>query len=399
MNAHRFLLSLNPAKLKLGLERTHLLLECCENPQNNLKIIQVAGTNGKGSVCAMLESIYREADYKTGLFTSPHLVRINERVRVNGLVVSDDKLEEFILLHQKDIVEIGASFFETLTVFAFWFFNQKQVDIAIMETGLGGRLDSVTACVPFVTVITKIALDHVEILGNSLKKITIEKAGIFKPDIPCISISQDPLATKTLISEAEKIECPLYFSEDSFMMDCNLPGDHQRKNAALAKMVTKESSLFPVTNSHIINGLKKVTWYGRYQILNKRPKVIFDVGHNHDGISAFLNTFANENINGMTHLVLALQKRKTIKKLAPVLSKLFDRIYCGEIHVKNYMEESELFKQLGSPANGQLIGEISQNNLAKIISRLNDQDCLVIIGSHYFGEAVSRTFKISFDNL
>ena len=398
-NVHDFLLSLKPSTIKLGLERTRALLKKCGNPQNKLKIIQVAGTNGKGSVCAMLESIYRAGGLKTGLFTSPHLVHINERIRVNGISVSDFHLETFVNQFKESIISLDASFFETLTAFAFWNFCKEKVDIAIMETGLGGRLDSVTACNPMITIMTKISLDHIEILGNSLEKITHEKAGILKKGTPCYSTKQENDVKKALLKYAQEIQCPIYFSECPALIELKLPGRHQQENATLAKFAVKHSQLFPVEEHVIDAGLNNMNWYGRYQVLSEKPKIIFDVGHNHDGISAFLNTISNEEIIGKSSLVIALQNRKNIKNLAIKISKQFDNIYCGEIRVKNYMPEIKLMSQLGSPKKAHLIGEIDHQKLSNFVASLNNEDCLAIIGSHYFGETVSRAFKISFDNL
>lgn len=396
---HDFLQSLKPSTIKLGLKRTRTLLKKCGDPQNKLKIIQVAGTNGKGSVCAMLESIYRTSGLKTGLFTSPHLVRLNERIRVNGMPVSDNHLEKFVDRFKEAIIAVDASFFETLTAFAFWNFCREKVDIAVMETGLGGRLDSVTACSPLVTVMTKISLDHVEILGDSLEKITIEKAGILKEGIPCYSAPQNILVQKTLLNSAEKASCSIEFSENATVYGLNLRGEHQRENAALAELVVRKTQLFPIDNQIVKAGLSNMVWFGRYQNISNKPKVIFDVGHNHDGISAFLSTFNNEEINGRSILIIALQNRKNIRQLSIKIATQFDKIYCGEIRVKNYMPEKELMNQLGNPNKAHLIGEIDHEVISNIVAKLTSEDCLAIIGSHYFGETVSRVFKISFDNL
>ena len=399
MNIEKFFLALNPAKIKMGLQRTHKLLELCGNPEKKLTIIQVAGTNGKGSVCAMLESIFRHSGHKTGLFTSPHLYKINERIRINGIAVSNEKLNDFISLYNKNILDVDASFFEALTATALWLFNNQNVDIAVMETGLGGRLDSVTACDPKATVITKISLDHIEILGNSLEKITYEKAGILKPKIPCFSSPQSSIVKKILKTQAKKIGCPLFFSNKQNKIQINLIGSHQEENARLARNVIQYSKLFNIDNNQINYGLKNINWFARYQVLKKNPKIIFDVGHNHDGISAFINTFSNEKIIGKKYLVIALKKRKQIKELDIKITTLFDHIYCGEVHIKNYMSGLELFEQLGSSPKAKIIGDINHTKLGVIVSSLNKKDCLAIVGTHYFGKSVSQAFKISFDNL
>ena len=199
MNPVEYLLSIETRGIKMGINRTVELMQSCGNPQNTLQCIQVAGTNGKGSVCAILANIFKKAGYKTGLFTSPHLVNLNERIRINGTPISNKEIEIFINKYKLQIETIKATFFETITTIACWYFNKERVDIAIMETGLGGRLDSVTICNPLVTILTPISLDHIEILGNSLESIAYEKAGIFKKDVPCFSSKQDSAAKKILI--------------------------------------------------------------------------------------------------------------------------------------------------------------------------------------------------------
>ena len=190
MNSIKYLLAIETRGIKLGFERTRAMMKVCGNPHLMLPVIQVAGTNGEGSVCAILASILKSAGYKTGLFTSPHLVRVNERIRINGQPIPNIEIDSFIQLYKDDIERVEATFFETTTAIACWYFNKENVDIAIMETGLGGRLDSSSICNPLATVITPISLDHMEILGETLREITIEKAGAMKKDILCLSAYQ-----------------------------------------------------------------------------------------------------------------------------------------------------------------------------------------------------------------
>ena len=173
-----YLLSIESKGIKLGLERTKKIMEVCGNPHAKLPVIQVAGTNGKGSVCAILDKIFRLSNYKTGLFTSPHLVNVNERIRINGVPINDLEIEKFINAYKTYIGKFNITFFECITAMSAWYFANNNVDIAIMETGLGGRLDSVSICNPIMTIFTPISLDHTEILGDTLKKIALEKSGM-----------------------------------------------------------------------------------------------------------------------------------------------------------------------------------------------------------------------------
>ena len=197
MNNINYLLSIESKGIKLGLDRTYKMMKACGNPHIELPAIQVAGTNGKGSVCAILASIMKAANYKVGLFTSPHLVHINERIRINGKPILDNRINEFIQYYKQDIKKIDASFFEVTTALACWFFKKENVDIAIMETGLGGRLDSTSVCESIATVITPISLDHIEILGNTIEKIAFEKAGAMKKNVLCLRQKKTHWITQT----------------------------------------------------------------------------------------------------------------------------------------------------------------------------------------------------------
>jgi dihydrofolate synthase / folylpolyglutamate synthase len=399
MEIHGFLKSLNPGKIKLGHERTIALMAECENPQKGLKVIQIAGTNGKGSVCAILEKIYRVAGYKTGLFTSPHLNKLNERIRMNGLAIEDKEIYLFLRKYGRGVIRTDASFFETLTAIAFWFFKKNQVDIAIMETGLGGRLDSVTICEPVATGITKISLDHIEILGDTLEKIAFEKAGIMKKNISCYTINQNKAVLNVLKDSARKIKCPLETIKPLSNSSIALHGSHQNENAGLALAIIKELDQFNIKEKHISDAIKSINWFGRYQILSEAPKIIFDVGHNTDGISAFLKTFSKENILGQKHLLIALQERKDISAISNQLTQQFDTILCAEIKIKNFMNAKDLHYNLGEKSNLKIINQLTVSFLDHFINQLKPEDCLCIVGTHYWGELISKKFKISFDRL
>ncbi|HJL63883.1 MAG TPA: Mur ligase family protein, partial [Candidatus Marinimicrobia bacterium] len=173
--------------IKTGLEHTHQLLDACNNPHKRLKFIHLAGTNGKGSTATFIDSILRTSGLKIGLYTSPHLLRFNERIRVNGIPISDEKIVEFMQVFSVDIHRIESTFFETTSAMAFWYFEQEKVDIAVIETGLGGRLDSTNVITPEMVVITPVSMDHRELLGNDLKTVAKEKAGTIKENILVIS--------------------------------------------------------------------------------------------------------------------------------------------------------------------------------------------------------------------
>ena len=315
MDYINFLLSIEPSKIKLGLKRTEEFLSVCNNPHKNLPSIQVAGTNGKGSVCAMLAKIFQTAGYKTGLFTSPHLVKINERIRINGLTISDDDIKYFIKKYYMDIQNIGASFFETTTTMAFWYFKKNNVDIAILETGLGGRLDSVTVCEPILTVITPISNDHVEILGNRMDQIAMEKAGILKNNVDCYSSEQQNSVKKVLLKQANNKNTKIHFVQNTNTNKylINIPGKHQNQNAHLCATALQNIQGFKINKESILKGLKTAKWYGRAQIIKQNPMIIFDVAHNTESLNVFLDYYNTLNIVGNSYLIISINNRKNIQ--------------------------------------------------------------------------------------
>ena len=253
-----YLLSLESKGIKLGLESTEQLLEACSNPQRQFKSIQVIGTNGKGSTSAMIANILKEAGYNVGLYTSPHLNKINERIRVNGQAISDNEIIKFIDHYQESIDSLNTSFFETITAIAVWYFARKKVDIAILETGLGGRLDSVTACNADLLVCTSISKDHQHILGDSVEEIAYNIKYV-KPYIDKKNVS--------------------------------LNGSHQFDNEILAKATIKELVDLNISSAKINKGLSKVLWPGRIQKININPNVYFDVAHNEESFKSLCNFF------------------------------------------------------------------------------------------------------------
>ncbi|SVB13008.1 uncharacterized protein METZ01_LOCUS165862, partial [marine metagenome] len=293
-------------------------MDACENPQIGLPSIQVAGTNGKGSVCAILSNIFKAAGYKAGLFTSPHLVTVNERIRINGLPISNEEIDRFIQTYKIDIEKIEVTFFETITAMALWYFNKENVDICILETGLGGRLDSVSICEPIATVITPISLDHLEILGETLPEIAFEKAGIIKRGVICISAQQDSSATKVLTEEANKKGSPIHFisGKNSLEYMVNIPGDFQKENAKLAVSTLEHINNFYIPKKAVLNGLQTVQWFGRNQHIQKNPLVIFDVAHNVESMRGFLKYYDSLNVSEESVLIIALQERKQIQILS-----------------------------------------------------------------------------------
>ena len=325
--------------IKLGLEHTYRLLESIGNPQKNLVMIHVAGTNGKGSTCAQIANILRATGKKIGLYTSPHLIQFNERIRINGQPISDDEIISFMKQTVSAIEEIKSTFFETTTAMALNHFKNQKVDVAVIETGLGGRLDSTNVIDPQVTVITHISMDHMDILGKDLEKIAYEKAGIIKNGIPLI-VAEQTLKVKNIlikkaqdkktivtelgeISEISITTTGTKFKYKGGQYFTSLIGEHQAVNAALAIECIHQFDP-GIQNQLIQKGLKNVSWPARIQKLDDR--LYYDVAHNEDGLAFFLKTirniFPHVPLFGLFCLKGDKELHRLVKKLSGQFSKL-----------------------------------------------------------------------------
>ena len=401
MNPKEYLLSIESSAIKLGLDRTIDLMNACGNPQNDLPVIQIAGTNGKGSTAAMMAKILECAGYKVGLSTSPHLVEVNERIRINGSTISDESIQEFIQLFKPEIEHVSASFFESVTAMGFWYFKKNDVDIAIMETGLGGRLDSVTICNPILTVITSISLDHTEILGDTIEKIAFEKAGIMKNGITCVTSPQQNNAFSVLQQQAKIHDCELILSDENLLPNTNpsLTGKYQFENACLAATSLKYLKDINISDENIKQGIEQTRWHGRNEIIQNEPLVIFDVAHNESGIEGFLDYFNSINDSGTSILIISLQRRKNIMNVVPLLLDTFDSIICCETDNLRTMTLGEMATQLGKSEKVFYI-QSAIDAISKGLTFLNsDSDKMAIVGTHHFGKPITIIFNKSFNTL
>ncbi len=275
--------------IKLGLENTHRLLAAAGHPETACRFLHVAGTNGKGSVCAMLDSILRAAGHRTGLYTSPHLVNFRERIRVNGEMIPEPEVAR-ILSDLRDATRDwphAPTFFELATVLAIRHFADTGVDYVVLETGMGGRLDSTNAVTPLVSVITPIAMDHAQWLGNTLEEIAGEKAGILKPGIPAVSAPQEAAAAEALLRRAREAGAPLRIVSEPSEMPVNLLGSHQRRNASLAIAALCDAGI-AVAEDDVRTGLATVQWPARFQ---KIGRFVLDGAHNPHGSAQLVITW------------------------------------------------------------------------------------------------------------
>ena len=400
-SAISYLLSIDSKGIKLGLDRTIALNDSCGNPDKNLKIVQVAGTNGKGSTCAMIASgLQKTLNINVGLFTSPHLVNMNERIRINGQPISDDEIKEFVDLFKNNIEKHSASFFEATTIMAFWYFNKHNVDYAIMETGLGGRLDSVTVCNPILTVITSISMDHSEILGDTLTKIATEKAGIIKPNTPCVTIEEQPMVVSDIIAakcKDEGADLTIVPIHNDYDISPSLIGSVQSQNARLAHLAVSTIIKNPNKDYDICKYIEQTVWYGRNQILQKDPLVVFDVAHNEAGIESFIESTKSFKFK-KGRLVLSLQSRKHIQSQVSALCNSFDEIILCETNNSRTMTIDELKSYFPSNINLKCI-QSDKEAIEYVMDSSHDSDFIGIIGTHHLGDAVSDFFNITFNLL
>lgn len=286
-----------------------------DNPEKKFKSIHVGGTNGKGSSSHMLASILQEAGYKVGLYTSPHLKDFRERIKIDGKVVGERFVQDFIAEHKAFLEANSLSFFEMTVGMAFDYFAREKVDVAVIEVGLGGRLDSTNIIVPEVSLITNIGMDHTQFLGNSLEAIAMEKAGIIKPGVPVV-ISETQRETQAIFKLfARRLGCKIIFSDSLQhpLYKTDLLGDYQKRNVKGVLACIGELKAFDVSEAHIKRGLEHVVantgLQGRWQILGERPLVVCDTAHNKEGLS----------------YVLAQIKRQTFRKLHMVLGFVSDK--------------------------------------------------------------------------
>jgi len=323
------------AAYKVDLSNTLKLMSYLNDPQVSFKSVHVAGTNGKGSTSHLLASVLQEAGYKVGLYTSPHLKDFRERIRINGEVISEAFVVGFVAKNQQFFKDNRLSFFEMTVGLAFDYFRKEKVDIAIIEAGLGGRLDSTNVITPEVSVITNIGLDHTRFLGETHTEIASEKAGIIKPNIPVVIgettsetkkvFQQKALGNKSLIVFSEE-EPPSEFKTD-------LLGDYQKKNVQTAvetiKVLQKKDWNISEENIKIgfLNTVKNTGLQGRWQILHEYPKVICDTAHNREGLLLVMEQLEKETYKKL-HIVLGMVDDKNLDSVLPLFPKKASYYFC-----------------------------------------------------------------------
>jgi dihydrofolate synthase/folylpolyglutamate synthase len=415
------------AAYKKDLDNTIALCSFLGNPQNTFKSIHVAGTNGKGSVSHMLASVFQTAGYTTGLYTSPHLYDFRERIRIDGQLAEEDFVVDFVERIRPAIDQLQPSFFEITVAMAFDYFARKKVDIAIVEVGMGGRLDSTNVILPELSVITNIGWDHMNILGDSLELIAREKAGIIKPKVPVVVGETIPETRPVFEATARQLEAPIYFAEERFTIESfelenqqitievndsvpeedfpldgtytlDLPGLYQTANIrTVLQSVSLLSSWFPdqsiikkaLANTRAITGLG-----GRWEVIREHPTVVLEVAHNVQGLNRMLDHLEQLDY-AQLRIVFGIVKDKdyhSVLKLLPANA----RYYFTQAHIPRALEAGEL-QQLAADCN--LFGESFEDvntAIKKAISDSDKNDMIVVCGSIFLVAEADRSLVAQF---
>jgi len=416
------------AAIKPNLDNTIAICKFLGHPEKKIKTIHIAGTNGKGSTSHMLASIFQEAGYKTGLYTSPHLYDFRERIKVNGQMCSQDFVIDFTNKIKPCIEKIEPSFFEITVGMAFDYFVQEKVDIAIIETGLGGRLDSTNVIEPELSIITNIGYDHMALLGNTLEAIASEKAGIIKKDTPVVIGALDPATKKVFEDKANQENAPIYFAENfiefksfqnnwqnalfefnqplihlldaplfpkNFTIECDLPAKYQAKNlkAVLVAAQLLSTMGWKLTAGKVMKALSQIKknngLMGRWECIQDSPRVILDVAHNEHGVHALLEQLASLQYQQL-HIVTGMVKDKDVQSVLQLLPKnaLY---YFTQSHIPRALPVNELADQAAVIGlNGHSYEDVNLA-LKDAIKNANHNDLILVIGSVFLVAEVDRT--------
>ena len=383
-----WLYSLQRFGIKLGLENIRRLIAETHVDLGGARVIHVAGTNGKGSVCAMIDSICRAQKYRTGLFVSPHLVTFRERIRIDGEMISENEVAAALTNIRKLVAdwEPHPTFFEIATALALKHFTEANIDIVILETGLGGRLDATNVVQSNVAVITPIAFDHEKWLGDSLEKIANEKAGIIKAQTPVVSTPQLPEAEKVIRGRATECEAPLQFVDEAYAKSpIALRGEHQKLNAAIAIAAIRAANV-EIDEAAVTRGLAAVEWPGRFQCWDKRT--VIDGAHNPAAARILTQTWREIFGDERATMILAILSDKDLHGICEALAPIANSVILPKIRSERAADPTELSKilvDLGCKS------EIVSSFVDALDKAREQRDPILITGSlHFAGEALAH---------
>lgn len=411
--------------IKPGVKRMEWFMEKLGHPENKLQAIHIAGTNGKGSTLSFLRQMLQEHGYSVGTFTSPYIVRFNERISVNGVPLEDDYWIELVekvkpLAEELEQTALGTpTEFEVITAMAFKYFADNPVDFVIFETGLGGRFDSTNIVKPKLSIITNIGMDHTSILGDTLEEIAFEKAGIIKKGVPVISGVTQPDALAVIKAKAEEQAASLYqLGEQFFALDeqsdddkketfslkfqeqawCHLDvvmkGKHQISNASLAIMGLKlleEQSLLQFDNQKMRSGLINTFWPGRFEVVSRDPLVIIDGAHNNEGMEALLKTLQTSYRNKTKHLIFTALQDKPVGTMIKDFATVFETVTFTSFDFPRASKAESLYDQSNHP--NKFWEQSWQTAIRMKLADLTDDNMLIITGSLYFISEVRSFFE------
>lgn len=385
-----------PAAYKPGIGNILALCELLGHPERNLKFVHIAGTNGKGSTSHLIASVLQEAGYTTGLHTSPHLIDFRERIRVNGALIPEEAVVEFVTTCRTQWEAIQPSFFELSVAMAFWYFRRAGTDICVIETGLGGRLDSTNIITPEVCAITTIGMDHMNLLGDTPGQIAFEKAGIIKPDVPVVigaitGDAREVILQKAIESGAEVVDSSLVQGTP----EVPLKGNYQKANArtAYAVIQTLISRGWNITQEHIASGFARVIentgLAGRWQEIRQSPKVICDVGHNVDGVGLVVEQVKRMEQTRL-HIVLGMVSDKDIDSVLRLLPTHALYYFC-KANIPRGMDARQLHEQAARcELQGEVYASVAMAYRAALTSA-SEKDIVLVTGSFFtVGEVLSE---------
>lgn len=421
-----YLYSLQRFGIKLGLQNIERLLKLLQNPEKKFVSIHVAGTNGKGSTSSFIASILKASGYKVGLYTSPHLVDFTERIRINGIPISKERVVEYVKILQDEVDTLKATFFETTTAIAFKYFADEKVDFAVVEVGLGGRLDSTNVIIPAVSVITTISYDHMNILGDTIEEIALEKAGIIKEEIPCITGCNDEKTLNVIKKVSEEKKSKLIIADDvsnvkikevtesslrfdlktdkNFYPDliAGVSGRFQAKNLQLSILTYELLSELGFVNfkmESVYDGILKVRDFsglrGRFEVLSlsnysRKPKIIIDVAHNYPAVNQIVSELEIFKRNKLL-LIFGVMQDKEYEKMIQKLSEVADFAVATQPKIGRALDAKticEIFKRNGVDS---IYIQDSDKAFDFIMSKASDEDLVLVTGSHYLvGEVIAH---------
>ena len=377
---------------KTGLETTHELDEIFQHPHRRFRTIHVAGTNGKGSCSHLLSAVLQKAGYKVGLYTSPHLKDFRERIRINGEMISEEAVCEFVELAQPIIGELQPSFFEITTAMAFRYFAMQEVDVAVIEVGLGGRLDCTNIINPEISIITNISIDHTDLLGATLPEIAREKAGVIKSGCPAVIGERQPEVAQVFVDKAEEVGAPLYFASDEMadaeLPECEMKGYYQDKNRRTVLTAIRElrkQGKFDISDEAVVEGFAQVCRLtgimGRWQLISENPRIICDTGHNEAGIKFVVNQLLHEKYTNL-RIIIGMVSDKKIDKVLELLPK--NAIYYfTKAQIPRALNEIDLQKQGGEYGlKGDVYPTIKQA-LEQVKLDYREGDLIFVGGSNF----------------